>query len=141
MYFIPYNKDLKDFSRYLRTHSTLGEVLLWNQLKRNQIQGYTFYRQKPIDKYIVDFYCKPLNLVIEVDGDIHLEEAVRLRDEERQAVIEKLDLRFLRFEDVLVRRNIDVVLDDITKWIIKHADEANYTRIKKQELPRLTLLV
>lgn len=131
MYFIPYNKSLKDFSRYLRTHSTLGEVLLWNQLKQNQLQGYTFYRQKPIDKYIVDFYCKPLNLVIEVDGDIHLEDAIRLKDEERQAIIETLGLQFLRFEDVLVRRNIDIVLDDISKWIIKHADEANYTRIKK----------
>ena len=139
MYFVSYNKNLKEFSKYLRTHSTLGEVLLWNQLKQNQLLGYTFYRQKPIDNYIVDFYCKPLNLVIEVDGVIHLEEAVRLRDEERQAVIEKYNLHFLRFEDVLIKRDINGVLKDIEKWILEHADETTYIRkVKRQtELPRL----
>ena len=69
MYFVPYNKNLKDFSKYLRTHSTLGEVLLWNQLKQGQMLGYTFYRQKPIDNYIVDGFDPITNTVYEFYGD------------------------------------------------------------------------
>jgi len=68
MYFIPYNKSLKEFSRELRNHSTLSEVLLWNKLRASQFRGYGFNRQKPLNQYIVDFYCKKLNLVIEIDG-------------------------------------------------------------------------
>ena len=80
--------------------------------------GYKFNRQRPIDRYIVDFYCKPLNLVIEVDGDIHIEEEVRLKDEQRQAVLETYGLNFLRFEDVLVRKHMGQVISDIEKWIL-----------------------
>lgn len=94
MYFITYDKDLKDYSRRLRNRSTLGEILLWNELKAGKVMGYKFNRQRPIDRYIVDFYCKPLNLVIEVDGDIHIEEEVRLKDEQRQAVLETYGLSF-----------------------------------------------
>ena len=66
MYFIPYNRSLKDFSQELRKNMTFGEVLLWNILKAGAIKGYTFNRQKPIDNFIVDFYCKPIKFVIEV---------------------------------------------------------------------------
>ncbi len=38
------------------------------------MMGYQFNRQKPLDKYIVDFYCKPLHLVIEIDGKYHEQE-------------------------------------------------------------------
>jgi very-short-patch-repair endonuclease len=119
MYFIPYDKDLKEYSRRLRNRSTLGEILLWNELRAGKVMGYKFNRQRPIDRYIVDFYCKPLNLVIEVDGDIHIEEEVRLKDEQRQAVLETYGLNFLRFEDVLVRKHMGQVIGDIEKWILK----------------------
>lgn len=33
--------------------------------------GYQFYRQKPLDNYIIDFYCPALKLIIEVDGEYH----------------------------------------------------------------------
>ena len=70
VWYLPYNKDLKAFSRHLRNNSTLGEVLLWMQLRAGQLKGYKFNRQKPLGNYIVDFYCKRLNLVIEVDGGL-----------------------------------------------------------------------
>lgn len=69
---IPYNKNLKGFSRDLRIESTVGEVMLWQGLKKKQMLGYTFNRQKPLLNYIADFYCKPLKLIIEVDGDSHI---------------------------------------------------------------------
>jgi very-short-patch-repair endonuclease len=125
VYFIPYNKSLREFSQLLRNYSTLGEVLLWNELKQSKLLGYKFNRQKPIGRYIVDFYCKPLNLVIEVDGSIHDEEEVRLNDAERQMILESLGISFLRFEDVLVRKHMDQVLRDVEDWI-KVKEEAGF---------------
>ncbi len=133
MYFLPYNKNLKDFSRYLRTHSTMGEILLWNEVKQNKLCGYTFYRQKPIDRYIVDFYCKPLNLVIEIDGAVHLDEAVKLNDEERQAVLEKYNLHFLRFDDDDLRVDLGWVLQEIESWIMAKTQGELYIRNIKRK--------
>jgi len=65
---IYYNPKLKERARELRNNSTLSEVILWKQLKSRQMHGYQFMRQKPIDNYIVDFFCSKLNLIIEIDG-------------------------------------------------------------------------
>ncbi len=61
MRYLPYNNALKNYSRELRNHSTLGEVLLWKKLRARGMMGYQFYRQKPIENFIVDFYCPALN--------------------------------------------------------------------------------
>ena len=55
----------------LRKHQTESEKLLWEILKNKRMLGLRFKRQHPIDKYIADFYCHSLKLVIEVDGKIH----------------------------------------------------------------------
>ena len=89
MYFLPYNKNLKEFSRDLRSHSTLSEILLWQKLRASQFRGYAFNRQKLLGNYIVDFYCRKMNLVIEVDGNSHFFEESVVEDLERQKVIEK----------------------------------------------------
>ncbi len=57
-------------ARELRKTSTPAEKMLWIQLRR-KLQGLKFYRQFPIDRYIVDFYCPQKQLVIEIDGGIH----------------------------------------------------------------------
>lgn len=68
---LPYNPILKQRAKELRANMTLSEVLLWNHLKNRQIHGFDFDRQRPIDQYIADFYCKDLILAIEVDGSSH----------------------------------------------------------------------
>jgi very-short-patch-repair endonuclease len=68
-----YDNHLKDTSRLLRKNMTDSERLLWSRLRRKQIAGMQFYRQKPIGKYIVDFYAPKAKLVIEVDGSQHME--------------------------------------------------------------------
>ena len=113
MYYIPYNKSLKEFSRDLRKNSTLGEVLLWRELRAGKINGYTFNRQKPIDNYIVDFYCKPLNLVIEVDGISHFFEENAVKDAEKQKIIESLGLELIRVTEKEVRFSRKRVLQAI----------------------------
>lgn len=81
------------------------------------MSGYTFNRQKPLGNYIVDFYCKPLNLVIEVDGGYHFEEEQKILDKERQSILENLGLKFLRFHDEEIRKDMAQVLQKIRSFI------------------------
>ncbi|MFM9944933.1 MAG: endonuclease domain-containing protein [Bacteroidia bacterium] len=117
MLFIPYHKNLKEFSRQLRNNSTLSEVLLWNELKAEKMFGYQFNRQKPLDNYIVDFYCKKLNLVIEIDGNSHGFDDIYINDLKRQNILESLGLKFLRFDDLEVKMGMMNVLRVIENFI------------------------
>ena len=114
---LPYNSKLKKVARMLRKNMTLSEILLWKEIKGKQMLGYDFDRQKPIDNYIVDFYCKDLMLAIEVDGDSHINEDVKVNDIIRQKRLEGLGVRFLRFNDMDVKHNIDAVIEEIKHWI------------------------
>jgi very-short-patch-repair endonuclease len=117
MYFLPYNKNLKEFTRDLRSHSTLSEILLWQKLRASQCRGYAFNRQKLLGNYIVDFYCRKMNLVIEVDGNSHFFEESVVEDLERQKVIERMGVHFLRFSDLEVKRSLPSVLVEIGYFI------------------------
>ncbi len=112
---IPYNRKLKEYSRKLRNNSTLSEVLLWKHLRAKQMKGYTFNRQKPLLNYIVDFYCSPLNLIIEIDGESHNYKFSA--DKNRQSELKKYGLHFLRFNDKKIKKDIDNVLRTIEIWI------------------------
>jgi very-short-patch-repair endonuclease len=114
---IDYERYLKELARKLRQNMTLGEVLLWQRLKRKQMRGYDFDRQRPIDRYIVDFYCKDLKLAIEIDGSSHDGEEAKVNDDIRQERLESLGVRFLRFTDADVKRNMEMVLNSIERWI------------------------
>lgn len=97
---------------------TFSEVLLWNELKSKKMLGFDFDRQRPINNFIVDFYCKELNLALEIDGDTHFFRDDS--DEERQSILEKLGVHFLRFDDLEVKRNMNNVLRVIINWIEKN---------------------
>lgn len=105
---------------------TLSEVLLWNELKSKKMRGYDFDRQRPIDNYIVDFYCKDLMLAIEVDGYSHYSEEAQIADSKRQQIIESLGVAFLRFDDNEVKKDMQNVLSTIEQWIeeweMSHSD-------------------
>jgi len=113
MHFIPYNRTLREFSRDLRSHSTLSEVLLWQKLRASQFRGYAFNRQKPLGNYIVDFYCRKINLVIEIDGGSHDYEEAVVEDRKRQQILEELGVSFLRFSDWEVKNAMSFVLGEI----------------------------
>lgn len=108
---IYYNQKLKQLSRDLRNNSTLSEVLLWNELKARKLMGYQFMRQKPVNNFILDFYCSKLKLAIEIDGDSHL--GKENYDKLRQSEIEELGIEFLRFNDKDVKKNLNNVLQSI----------------------------
>ncbi len=112
---ITYNPELKELARQLRKNSMLSEVLLSRHLKGKQILGYDFDRQKPIDNYIVDFFCNELRLAVEIDGETHNYKIDE--DKERQERLEKLGIRFLRFTDMDVKKNIEGVVAVIENWV------------------------
>jgi very-short-patch-repair endonuclease len=92
-------------------------VLFWQRLKRKQMRSYDFDRQRSIDRYIVDFYCKNLKLAIEIDGSSHDGDEAQAKDQIRQERLESLGVRFLRFADADVKRNIEMVISSIEQWI------------------------
>jgi len=108
---IPYNPKLKQVARNLRNNSASSEILLWKQLKGKKLHGFDFHRQRPIHKYIVDFFCSELSLAMEIDGTSHDEKAEH--DNERQHELEMLGVQFLRFTDNDVKQNLSGVVEAI----------------------------
>ncbi|NNP70997.1 endonuclease domain-containing protein [Acinetobacter sp. Ac_5812] len=109
----PYNKNLKQASRNLRSHMTEAEQLLWQQVRRKQILGLQFYRQKPILNFIVDFYCPAVSLVIECDGGQHYTEIGLGADQNRDHALSELGLITLRFSNHQILTELDVVVEQI----------------------------
>ena len=114
---VPYDSNLKELARKLRNDGTLGEILLWNHLKGKQMMGYDFHRQKPLLKFIADFYCSELNLVIEVDGDSHQNETQQVKDEAKEYDLSHYSITVLRFFESEVKGDIDNVLRTIRFYI------------------------
>tara|TARA_R110002072_G_scaffold7993_29_gene42321 strand:- start:4602 stop:5030 length:429 start_codon:yes stop_codon:yes gene_type:complete len=117
---IPYNPDLVPLAKKLRNNMTLGEIALWREINNKKL-GVRFSRQIPIDNFIVDFYCKDLQLAIEVDGSIHFNEGKQEKDIIRQSRLESLGVYIIRFSDLDVKNDLRWVLEEIKKiiWNIK----------------------
>jgi very-short-patch-repair endonuclease len=112
---LPYNKKLKARSRELRSSMTDAEIALWVKLRRKQLHGLQFYRQKPLGKFIVDFYCPAAQLVIDIDGGQHYRDDGRIRDGLRDSYLESLGLRVLRFSNLDVLNNVESVIAAIVQ--------------------------
>ena len=107
----------KQKRRDLRKNSPAAERLLWTQLRGNRLNGYKFRRQYGIDRYVVDFYCPALRLAIEIDGDSHYWDHAQEYDAQRQAFIEALGIRFLRFTNTEVYQHMEGVIAAIENTI------------------------
>jgi very-short-patch-repair endonuclease len=114
---IPYNPKLKDFAKELRNNSTKSEIILWLKLKGKQMYGYDFHRQKPIDNYILDFFCYELMLGIEVDGYSHEFLQVFNKDGLKEKRMNELGISVLRFSDFQVLNDMENVLRAIEFYI------------------------
>ena len=114
---IYYNPKLRQLARNLRNNSTLSEVLLWNELKGRQINGFQFFRQKPIGNFIVDFYCPKLKLVIEIDGASHEIKKNQIRDKKKDQFLQSLGLSIIRIDDWDVKQNLSVVIEELVEKI------------------------
>ncbi len=104
-------EKIKPLARQMRREPTPAENALWGSLRQFRARGYSFRRQHPIDRFIVDFYCAELKLVIEVDGEIH--DYTPDEDAARQAFLEALGLRVLRFPNSIIFSSLDEVIAQI----------------------------
>ncbi|HEX3046903.1 MAG TPA: endonuclease domain-containing protein [Bacillota bacterium] len=109
--YLPYNPKLKERARELRKHMTECEKILWYQYLKKLPQNWL--RQKPIDNYIVDFYCPVFKLVIEVDGESHFTEEGKIYDEERTMILSNYGLKIIRFPNTDVKYKLHEVCKDI----------------------------
>ena len=112
-----YNKILKDSSRRLRREMTDAELHLWRYLRRKQIHGVQFNRQKPILNYIVDFYCAKAKLVIELDGGQHHKTEQKKKDQIRDQTLAELGLLTLRYNNRQVLTETDAVVQEVFKVV------------------------
>lgn len=111
--FLAYEGKLEDFSRELRMHMTDAEKVLWMKLRRKQLKGYQFYRQKIVGDSIVDFYCPRARLIVEVDGGQHYGPEEMARDRVRDERLRNLGFDVLRFSDRDVLAERESVLEKI----------------------------
>ena len=117
---IYYNPILKKFARALRNNSTETEIYLWLKLKGKQMYGYDFHRQKPIDNFIVDFFCNKLMLAIEVDGYSHEFLEVYNKDIIKEKRLNDLGIEVLRFSDEEVLKDMENVIAAIEYYILEY---------------------
>ena len=103
----------EQFAKTLRKTTTTTESLLWRHLRSRQINELKFRRQHAIGPYIADFYCAELQLIIEIDGDVHDVESVRLKDQIRNEYLREHGFEFIRVTNDDVLRNIEGVLEHI----------------------------
>ena len=107
----------KEYRQLLRKTETPTERMLWKKLRGKQLDGYRFRQQHGFGPYVLDFYCPSLRLCIELDGDVHEEEKVRQKDEERTQFLEENRIKVLRFRNEEVEQGLDNVLVKIRDYI------------------------
>ena len=112
--YIPYNTELKKKARNNRNNPTKPELIIWNEILRNKMTGYRFVRQKPIDNFIIDFYCAELLLGIEIDGDSHFEsKVIQKYDEHRTKILKNYEIKIIRYKNNDIMYNLNGVYKDL----------------------------
>ncbi len=118
-----------EFAKTLRKNMTPWEIRLWGRLRRGNF-GVRFHRQEPIGKYVVDFCCRQIWLIIELDGEHH---KYSQTDEIRQEYLESLGFKIMRFTNYEIQWNlndignsIEALINERIKNISKPLRRGNY---------------
>ena len=112
--------ELRAFRRELRNNATPAEAFLWKHLQRSQLEGRKFRRQHSIHNYIVDFYCVSEGLIVELDGQVHMDAAAEENDKKRERFLEGMGFVVIRFENRMVFDFLPSVLKDIRDYFKKN---------------------
>lgn len=102
----------------LRKRMTKAERLLWEELRNKKFQSLKFRRQNPISRFIVDFYCHQLKLVVELDGEIHQRKNVRENDKIREGELVEFGLTVIRFGNEEVLNDTSEVLKKLSLFAL-----------------------
>lgn len=108
---------LKDTRRALRYDRSPAEHILWRYLRKRQLLGLKFRRQFSIGRYIFDFFCPAIKLVVEIDGDSHYHERVIKMDLVRDRYLHSLGIRIIRFRNDEVRYDTLGVIERLRQFI------------------------
>ncbi len=114
-FYLPYNSKLVARAKSLRKNMTQAEKKLWYDYLRHF--HCRIHRQRPIDNFIVDFYCPRAKLVIEVDGEIHDTESAQQYDQKRTRRLEGYGLTVVRFTNQEVLNHFAEVCEKIAELI------------------------
>lgn len=123
MIILTYRTDLISTARRLRSGMTDAELKLWSRLRRKQLGGVQFYRQKPLGPYVVDFYAPQVQLIVEVDGSQHLTQDGVVSDTERDEFLERQRLHVMRFDNLQVLQETDAVVLEIYNVVLHRLNE------------------
>jgi very-short-patch-repair endonuclease len=105
-------------ARKLRKNMTDAEHAMWRLLRDRRLRGWRFRRQEPIDRYIVDFVCFEVRLVLEIDGGQHFESKI---DAQRDAYLQSQGFRVLRFWNNYAPSNREGIQEAILKALARCA--------------------
>jgi very-short-patch-repair endonuclease len=108
---MPRDPILVELARKLRHDMTPAEQILWRELRGRRFQGWKFRRQHIVGRFIADFYCPTIQLVIELDGETHI--GKEERDRERQDELEGMGITVLRFWNPDIYDDREAVLEMI----------------------------
>ena len=112
-----YNPKLEINARTLRQNMTEGERKLWSRIRRKQMFGLQFYRQRPIGNYIVDFYCPQAQLVLEVDGSQSADQLVIKKDKSRDGYLKQQGIKVLKFDNLQILKQLDAVVENVYQTV------------------------
>ena len=111
-----YPHHIIEVARKLRKTPTTAEKLLWEKLWNRKFEGLKFARQHPFGRFVADFYCAELKLVIEIEGSVHDEPLQKEYDEQRFEELRNRGLNILRLTNKEVLYNTRQALEKILKF-------------------------
>lgn len=116
--FLPANKDLSLRARALRKAGNYPEVVFWLHVHKRKFHGIDFDRQRVIGNYIVDFYCKSLGLIVEIDGESHNDKEVY--DINRETYFTDLGLDIFKTTNYRVLHDLSNVMHELELFLIQN---------------------
>lgn len=114
---VNYLSQLRELSKKNRNNPTTAEKKIWDEVLRKKKTGFTFLRQKPINRFILDFYCSELNLAIEIDGNSH--DKKKGYDEARDKFLNQIGIKTIRFSNDEILFKIKQVKDVLKISLVK----------------------
>ena len=108
--------EIFQIAERLRRDMTVTEKIIWDRVCKNQL-GVRIRRQHPVWKFIADFYCHEVKLIIEIDGGIHLRPENKEYDISRDTILKEFQIEILRFTNDEVINGPELVIEKIKRAI------------------------
>ena len=117
----------KRLAKRLRREMTPPEIALWLALRGND-SGLRFRKQYSAGEYVLDFYCAPARLAVEVDGEVHGRGDRPERDNQRDAWLSAQGVRTLRIPAIDALTDLDAVVRQVLAVAASRRDKLQSAR-------------